>query len=88
MGEERFRQIKSLIEIGPGRFGNGISIAEQNSKYMVSSLFARVDQIFQGASPQALHLERLFPISAAQSRAPLLRDKVKTLKDKKTLACV
>ena len=32
VGEERFRQIKSLIEIGPGRFGNGISIAEQNSK--------------------------------------------------------
>ena len=27
---------------------------------MVSSLFARVGQIFQGASPQALHLERLF----------------------------
>ena len=29
-------------------------------KYMVSSLFARVGLIFQGASPQALHLERLF----------------------------
>ena len=29
-------------------------------KYMVSSLFARIDQIFHGASPQALHLERLF----------------------------
>ena len=27
---------------------------------MVSSLFARVGQIFRGASPQALHLERLF----------------------------
>ena len=32
VGEEPFRQIKSLIEIGPGRFGKGISIAEQNSK--------------------------------------------------------
>ena len=31
VGEEPFRQIKSLIEIGPGRFGKGISIAEQNS---------------------------------------------------------
>ena len=31
VGEEPFLQIKSLIEIGPGRFGKGISIAEQNS---------------------------------------------------------
>lgn len=49
---------------------------------------ARVDQVYQGASLQALHFERLFPINAAQSRATLLRDKVKTLKDKKTLPCV
>ena len=31
-----------------------------NNIYMVSSLFARVGQIFQGANPQALHLRRLF----------------------------
>ena len=37
--------------------------------YMVSFLFARVGQIFRGASPQALHLERLFFQSARPKAA-------------------
>ena len=52
VGEEPFRQIKSLIEIGPGRFGKGISIAEQNSNTWSAPCLQGLIKFFKAQAPR------------------------------------